>query len=151
MSRAVWGSNPRGWPNGAGMSRESTFPRPASTARGVWRHWVDWRCVDLDDGWPGPERFDLIVICRFLDRDMLPRLVSARLASGGWLVHTTFVRSAFVDRGLGHGMNPRFLLEPGELPRLYPKLEIVRAVESPHAALPTGEPMAALLARKMEP
>jgi tellurite methyltransferase len=112
---------------------------------------VDWRCVDLDEGWPGPERFDLIVICRFLDRAMLPRLVSARLAPGGWLVHTTFVRSASADRSGGHGMNPRFLLEPGEHSRLFPELEIVRAVESPHVALPAGEPMAGLLARKTEP
>jgi hypothetical protein len=48
-------------------------------------------------------------------------------------------------------MNPRFLLEPGEHSRLFPELEIVRAVESPHVALPAGEPMAGLLARKTEP
>ncbi len=106
------GSNPRGWPNGAGMSRESTFPRPASTARGVWRHWsIALRRPRRRVAGAGALR---------PDRDLpLPRPrhaatigLSARLASGGWLVHTTFVRSAFVDRGLGHGMNPRFLLEP---------------------------------------
>jgi tellurite methyltransferase len=108
---------------------------------------IDWRCVDLDDGWPGPEQFDMIVICRFLDRETLPKLVSSRLAPGGWLVHTTFVRSA---TGHSRAMNSRFLLEPGELCRLFPELEVVQSVESPHPSLPDGEPMAGLLARRIK-
>lgn len=113
-------------------------------ARSAGPH-IDWRCVDLDDGWPGPERFDLIVICRFLDREVLPRLVAARLAPGGWLVFTTFVRSA---AGHGRAMPVRFLLEPGEIGTLFPELTVVRSVESPHPSLPEGEPMAGLLARR---
>lgn len=63
----------------------------------------------------------VLVFC-FLFRPLAPRLVET-LAPGGWLLYETFTRRQ-LELGTGP-RNPDFLLTPGELPRLFPDLEVV--------------------------
>lgn len=85
----------------------------------------------------------ILVFC-FLWRPLAPALTSL-LAPGGLLVYETFTTR---QRALGFGpRNPAFLLEPGELPRLFPDLQILESAEGAW-----GEPrpleLARLLARR---
>ena len=83
---------------------------------------VDLEAPDVEFG---ADRFDLIVVTRYLHRPLVPHLVSA-LAPGGILIYETFLVSQ-AERG--HPSNPAFLLEPGELVALVRPLEILRARE----------------------
>jgi tellurite methyltransferase len=68
-----------------------------------------------------PGRCGALVVCRYLHRPLAP-LLEALLAPGGWLLYETFT---IHQRELGYGPeNPAFLLKPGELPTLFPGLEI---------------------------
>jgi SAM-dependent methyltransferase len=103
--------------------------------------------ADLETGHGIPTSdaaFGVVLVFRYLHRP-LAREIERVLRPGGWLVYETFTRR---QRELGHG--PRrdaFLLEPGELPQLFPGLrcerfeEIVTPGERPAA-------VARLLARK---
>jgi SAM-dependent methyltransferase len=72
---------------------------------------------------PPPARhFDIIVVSRFLERSLCPRLADA-LRPGGLLFYQTFTRER-CDRSTGPA-NPMFLLERGELLRLFPTLQPV--------------------------
>jgi SAM-dependent methyltransferase len=67
---------------------------------------------------PEPESFDVIVVSRFLDRGLCPRL-GAAIRPGGLIFYQTFLRDA------PHGVGPRhpeYRLAAGELPRLFPAL-----------------------------
>jgi len=69
------------------------------------------RC-DLETGLAPPLReacFGAVLVFRYLHRPLAP-WIEGLLAPGGLLLYETFT-------------NPAFLLEPGELPRLFPKLE----------------------------
>jgi SAM-dependent methyltransferase len=68
-----------------------------------------------------PGRCGAVVVCRYLHRPLAPQLAGL-LAPGGLLLYETFT---IHQRKLGYGPgNPAFLLEPGELPTLFPDLEI---------------------------
>ncbi|RIL05884.1 MAG: class I SAM-dependent methyltransferase [Proteobacteria bacterium] len=83
-------------------------------------------------------RFGAVVVTRFLFRPLAQR-IEALLAPGGVLVYETFT---IRQRELGHGpRNAAFLLEEGELPRLFPGL----AIEAHREGL-AGEPTASWLA-----
>lgn len=69
-----------------------------------------------------PGRCGAILVFRFLYRPLAP-ILSDLLASGGLLFYETFT-TAQLERGSGP-RNPAFLLEPGELPGLFPSLEIM--------------------------
>lgn len=71
---------------------------------------------------PGPGSFDIIVVSRFLERALCPALTAA-LRPGGLLFYQTFVRDKVNTIGPG---SPDYLLESGELLRLFPGL-LVRA------------------------
>ncbi len=95
---------------------------------------IDARALDLETGpWPlGGERFDAIVVCRYLHRPLFPRLLAA-LADDGVLIYETFARG---NEAFGRPANPEFLLLPGELLALAtPGLTVV-AFEQGHAAAP---------------
>jgi tellurite methyltransferase len=67
-------------------------------------------------------RCGALVVCRYLHRPLAP-VLEALLAPGGWLLYETFT---IHQRELGYGPeNPAFLLHPGELPKLFPGLEVV--------------------------
>lgn len=95
---------------------------------------IDARVLDLETGaWPlGIERFDAIVVCRYLHRPLFPRLLAA-LADDGVLIYETFARG---NEAFGRPANPEFLLVPGELLALAaPGLTVV-AFEQGHVAAP---------------
>src|SRR5262249_26265281 len=77
-------------------------------------------------------RFDVIVVCRYLQRDLFGAIRDA-LAPGGAVIYETFTT---VQRALGGGpTSPDHLLEPGELARHFEGFERLFYEE-------TGEPEA---------
>lgn len=71
---------------------------------------------------PEPESFDVIVVSRFLGRELMPRLALA-LRPGGLLYYQTFVREA-VDNARGP-RRPEYRLDTNELLRFFPGLRVI--------------------------
>lgn len=90
--------------------------RRVAETRGVK---VEWRVADLDDCDLGVEEYDLITVFRFLDRNTLPVRLTAALRSGGTLIYETFGTGGLPNRCV---RNPAYVLQPGELQRLFPDL-----------------------------
>lgn len=91
-----------------------------------------------------PTSFGAVLVTRFLHRPLAP-ILAVLLRPGGLLVYETFT---IHQRDLGHGpKNPAFLLEPGELPRLFPELEIAFSLEGLREG-PFPEWVASLAARR---
>ena len=81
----------------------------AATAEGFHVH--AW-CADLTHHPLPAARFDLIVVSRYLQRDLFPAVMAAA-APGGVVLYETFTTA---QRALGTGpKSPDHLLEPGEL------------------------------------
>jgi tellurite methyltransferase len=70
---------------------------------------------------PEPNRFDVVVISYFLERELAPALVRA-LRPEGVLFYQTWTREAVDDRGPG---NPAFRLGPNELLTLFGDLRVI--------------------------
>ena len=70
---------------------------------------------------PGPESFDIIVVTRFLERDLAPQLTRA-LRMGGLLFYQTFMRTRVSDVGPS---NPDYRLADGELLVLFSALQVL--------------------------
>ena len=90
-----------------------------------------------------PGRCGAVLVFRYLWRPIAPA-IEACLAPGGLLLYETFT-----TRQLEFGTGPRdpaYLLEPGELPHLFPNLEVVSLDERVHA----DEATASLAARRCE-
>jgi hypothetical protein len=84
------------------------------------------------------------VVFRYLHRALAPEIVRV-LRPDGLLLYETFTRS---HREIAqHPRNPAFLLEPGELPKLFAALRVVRAEEA-QVTVPAPEAVARLVARK---
>jgi len=80
-----------------------------------------------------------ILVFRFLFRPLAPAIASL-LAPGGLLLYETFT---VAQRDLAWGpSNPAFLLAPGELPALFPDLEMLQ-----YAELCEGDPRPDAIAR----
>ncbi len=90
----------------------------ASTRGLVVRGW----CADLTR-FPLPrERFELIVVSRYLQRDLFPSLSDA-LTPGGVVLFETFTEA---QRGHGRGpTSPDHLLAPGELRARFDTFEVL--------------------------
>lgn len=71
--------------------------------------------VDLQSWRPPPARFDLVMVFRYLNRDLFPSLQST-IRPSGVLIYKTFNRNFL---GQKPDMNPEYLLEPGELKRCF--------------------------------
>jgi SAM-dependent methyltransferase len=85
-----------------------------------------------------------VLVFRYLHRPLAPEIVRV-LRPGGVLLYETFVRK---HRELSdHPRNPDFLLDPGELPKRFAALEVLRAEEAVIEA-PAPEAIARLVARK---
>lgn len=67
--------------------------------------------ADLDTWRPPPERFDLVIVIRYLNRALMPSLHST-IRPGGVMIYNTFNRNYL---GQKPDMNPDYLLTPGEL------------------------------------
>lgn len=88
---------------------------------------VDCCAIDLEQTpWPWPAgRFAGVVVTRYLHRPRLGEL-AALLAPGGVLIYETFRQG---QAAFGRPTNPDFLLEPGELQRVFAPLLTIRAFE----------------------
>lgn len=84
---------------------------------------IETRQVDLTTWRPPAASVDLVVATLFLERSLLPALAAA-LRPGGHLVHETFATDHLSIPG-ARPRRPEFLLEPGELARTLPDLEVV--------------------------
>lgn len=85
---------------------------------------ITTRVADLENAaWPyAREKFDAIVVCRYLHRPLLP-LLPANLADQGVLVYETFMQG---HEAYGRPGNPDFLLRPNELLEIFtPRLKVV--------------------------
>jgi len=111
--------------------------KQAADAAGVLvRGW----CADLTQHPLPSARFDLIVVTRYLQRDLFPALRAA-VRPGGVVLYETFTTE---QRALGWGpTSPDHLLAPGELQRLFDRFEVLFYEE---AAAP--EAVARLAARR---
>jgi len=102
-------------------------------ARAATRDGTPIACVraDLENRFEPPfrpESFGAILVFRYLHRPLMPWIEGA-LRPGGLLLYETFTTQ---QRSLGWGpRRAEFLLEPGELPRLFPELEIDAYEEGP--------------------
>jgi SAM-dependent methyltransferase len=88
--------------------------------------------ADLTDYPLGTNRFDLILVTRYLDRRIFGALKNA-LVPGGVIVYETFTAA---QRALGRGpRSPDHLLEPGELRKRFDDFEVIYSceVDSPEA------------------
>jgi tellurite methyltransferase len=82
-----------------------------AAARAEGLHVRAW-CADLTQHPLPAARFDVVVVSRYLQRDLFPALQSA-IAPGGVVLYETFTTA---QRALGTGpKSPDHLLEPGEL------------------------------------
>jgi tellurite methyltransferase len=89
----------------------------------------------------GNERFDLVLVFFYLQRELFPAMVTA-LKPGGYLVFKTFT---VAQQRLGKGpQNPTYLLQPLELREAFPSLQVLHYNESV-----TSVATAELVARKM--
>lgn len=81
---------------------------------------------------PEANAFDLIVISRFLNRDLCPAIERA-LQPQGLLFYQTFVQQqTHCD---GRPRNPDYLLQPGEMPLLFGGLQVLYFEEAGEAKL----------------
>jgi hypothetical protein len=99
-------------------------------------------CADLTMPALPPEWFDVIVVVRYLHRDLCPALVEA-LAPGGFLLYETFTER---QKGRPRGpQSPDHLLNVGELRALFADLDEVFYEELTD---PAEDALARLAARK---
>ncbi len=73
----------------------------------------------------GRERFDLILVFYFLERELFPAL-SAALKPGGLIIYKTYTREHTKFRGCSH---PMYFLNPGELRQAFAAFEIMHYAE----------------------
>jgi len=76
---------------------------------------------DVVNSPPSANTFDVIVVCHFLDRHLVPILTQA-LKQNGLLFYQTFTRTCVSDGG---PKNPAFRLAENELLRLFADLQLV--------------------------
>ena len=82
--------------------------------------------ADLEETFPlRPNAFDVILNVTYLDRALIPRLISA-LRPGGAMLFDTFLRDEAGEPGHGHLRNTRFTLDHYELRTLLAGLDLVR-------------------------
>ncbi|MFK7897468.1 MAG: class I SAM-dependent methyltransferase [Myxococcota bacterium] len=85
---------------------------------------IETRVIDLEgDATPALDvpHLQAVFVFRYLHRSLMP-WIEDQLAPGGFLLYETFTTA---QRDLGWGPSRSdFLLEPGELPTLFPRLEV---------------------------
>lgn len=83
---------------------------------------IRWIPSDLDQYTPPRNEYDLVFVCRFLDRKRLPGEIEKSLKPEGKLIYETFVVGQ-CERTDNHLQNGAFVLKSGELPLLFPSLK----------------------------
>lgn len=86
---------------------------------------VQFKCCDLNKVGclPPAGEFDLIVGVRFLNRELLPKLIDI-LAPNGFILWQTFVDIDEEGYELSSPKNPNFILKTGELAEVFASLQI---------------------------
>lgn len=108
--------------SGAGLARA----RASACDRGITVNWIE---RDLDTGIPGDDRYDLILMIRYVNPTLLGSLPE-RLRPGGYLLcEEHLVTTAEV---IGPE-NPRFRVQPGELEKAASQMHVVFCEETLHA------------------
>lgn len=112
--------------------------------RGAARRGLTLRgwCADLTGSTLPSRRFELIVVTRYLQRDLCSAIAGA-LTPGGTVLYETFTIDQ-LSRGQGP-TSPDHLLRAGELPTLFSELETVYYEEETDRA---DEALARLVARR---
>jgi len=88
---------------------------------------INWIVADLDD-YAIRERYDLIVISFFYpNKNLVPAIINA-LKKGGILLYENNMLSPSAAEG--EVRKHRFHLKPGELPRIFKDLKVIRYKES---------------------
>jgi len=99
-------------------------------------------CADLTRPALPSGRFDLVIVTRYLQRDLCPSLIDT-IAPGGFLLYETFTE---LQKGRGRGpQSPDHLLRAGELRSLFGKLDEIFYEELTD---PADDALARLAARK---
>jgi SAM-dependent methyltransferase len=91
--------------------------RETGRKRGLEVNWIE---ADLDDFVPENGQYDLIVVARYVNRRLLPRL-AAGLKPGGALVYEHHFRT---DLEVDGPKDPDFRLAPGELRQQFAELKV---------------------------
>ena len=105
--------------SGVGLARAE---RSASD-RGISVNWIE---RDLDRGFPGDDRYDLVLMVRYVNKTLLESLTE-RLAPGGYLLCEQHLVTAADVIG---PENPKFRVQPGELEKVANKMHIVFCQET---------------------
>ncbi|HEX6292388.1 MAG TPA: class I SAM-dependent methyltransferase [Herpetosiphonaceae bacterium] len=106
---------------------------------------VDLLAANLEDYPLPPAHFDLVCVFRFLERALCPRLATS-LKPGGVLIYETFTIEQRSYEG-GPRTDDR-LLQPGELPRLFPALDVLEYREGVTEEDGRPRALAGLVARR---
>ncbi len=123
---------------GVDVRFEAVQHAAAQALAGGWR--LKAWCANLTDHPLPAERFELVVVTRYLQRDLFPALRES-LVPGGVILYETFTEA---QRALRRGpTSPEHLLKPGELRNQFAALDIVFYEE---VAAP--EALARLVARR---
>src|SRR5262245_34208272 len=91
---------------------------------------VRWIAADLEDFSPESAAYDVVLVFRFRARRPVPGIVHRALRPGSRLIYETFT-AAHLARPDSHMKHPAFALAPGELPRLFPQLDVISCAECP--------------------
>jgi SAM-dependent methyltransferase len=89
--------------------------------------WGQTIAADIENGaWPLmtdgiPRQFDAVVVTNYLWRELFPK-IRASLAPGAVLIYETFAAG---NQTVGKPSRPEFLLQPGELLRVFGDLRII--------------------------
>mgnify|MGYP005748931387 CR=1 FL=1 len=103
---------------------------------------VNWLEADLRQPQARPEPFfDLVLMVRFLNRDLFPYIKHITRPGGYVLIHTFSQGS----EQFGSPKNPNLILKPGELAKEFVEFDIIIDKIEP---LEDGRPMATFVARK---
>ncbi len=94
--------------------------RDSARAHGL-THLIKTRQADLDQYSLDEAHFDLVLVVRYLNRDLFSGIVAA-LKPGGALIYKTFNRNILKQRP---GFNPAYTIETIELVEAFPSLEII--------------------------
>jgi tellurite methyltransferase len=101
-----------------GIKQAEENAKRAGTSRSISTEVCDLNTMhDL-----GRERYDLVVVFFFLQRELFPALTAA-LKPGGFLIYKTY--TAEQKHFAGGPSHPMFLLEPNELLRAFSSLRIL--------------------------
>ncbi|BBN59546.1 methyltransferase domain-containing protein [Hydrogenovibrio marinus] len=133
----------QGWQVTAIDKQEAVLTRARQLAENHHQT-IDFLSCDLSEPLCLPdERFDLIVMVRYLNRDLY-QWIKQHLAPGGTLVMQTFTEGV---EAFGSPKNPNFILRSGELAKTFSDFEIiVDKIE----LLKDGRPVASFVAKNKE-